>query len=159
MKNITFTLLSLALAACSGEQQATSNEAKAEAAVAKIEASATGNVAPGLPIADKQAKLDPSALPPAFEGRWGMKPEDCDIARSDTRGLLSVTGSKLTFYDAAATATVIGGSSRYKVVADLALSDRGRKWQRRDTFELTNAGTVLQRTEQDTGKTYRYEHC
>lgn len=159
MKNITFTLLSLVLAACSGEQQATSNEAKAEAAVAKIEASATGNVAPGLPIADKQATLDPSALPPAFEGRWGMKPEDCDIARSDTRGLLSVAGSKLTFYDAAATATVIGGSSRYKVVADLALSDRGRKWRRRDTFELTNAGTVLRRTEQDTGKTYRYDHC
>lgn len=158
MRKITALLLFLALAACSGKEQAATNEAVAEAAIAHIEASATGNVAPGLPVADKEAKLDRSALPPAFEGRWGMTPADCDIARGDTRGLLSITGSKLTFWDAGATASVVGGSSRYKVVADLALSDHGRKWQRRDTFELTNAGTTLQRTEA-AGKTYRYERC
>ncbi|MEG3123292.1 hypothetical protein [Sphingomonas sp. GB1N7] len=154
-------LAATSLAACSSRTSEADKDAQAEAAMAKVEASPDAKVAKGLPVVAAKPTKAPSAaaLPPAFEGRWGMNPADCDIARSDTKGLLIVKGNTLTFYEATATATVVGGPSRYKVVADLAYKGEGQEWRTRETLELTAAGTVLQRTGQSPVKTYRYERC
>ena len=153
-------LAATSLAACSGKTSEADKDAQAEAAMAKVEASPNAMVAKGLPVTTTPTKAPQNtALPPAFEGRWGMHPADCDIARSDTKGLLIVKGNTLTFYEATATAKVIGGPSRYKVVADLSYKGEGQQWQTRETLELTAASTVLQRTGQSPVKTYRYERC
>jgi len=155
---IPFCLIAtLAIAACSNDAPAV-NDAQAEAAVEQAARAANGTVPRGLPVSDETAALTPGALPPAFEGRWGLTPADCDVARSDTKGLLVIRGSTLTFYTASATARVVGGPSRYKVVADLTFTDKGATAPRRDRLALTAAGTVLQRTEPG-GQTYRYERC
>jgi hypothetical protein len=146
----------LALCACADSDAPTVNEAQAAAAIDNVRDVPERNVARGLPISDDRA-APPGALPPQFEGRWGMTPADCDVARSDTKGLLVIRGSNLTFYAASADAKVIGGPSRYKVIADLTFTDKGVT-PRRDQLELTSAGTVLQRSEPG-GKTYRYERC
>ena len=106
----------------------------------------------------RAVSLKPGELPPAFEGRWGLRPADCDIARSDTRGLLVIRGSDLTFYAVSGKAKVIGGPSRYNVIADLTFSDKGKTAPRREQYELASAGTTLLRTDPD-GKKFRYERC
>ncbi|WP_156363699.1 hypothetical protein [Sphingomonas sp. Leaf357] len=158
---LTGLLAAATLTACSGKTSTTDKDAQAEAAMAKVEASPDTRVAKGLPVVAAKPGKAPAAaaLPPAFEGHWGMRPADCDISRADTKGLLIVKGNTLTFYEATATATVVGGPSRYKVVADLAYKGEGREWRTRETLELTAAGTVLQRTGQSPVKTYRYERC
>ena len=154
-------LAATALGACNREPSAAEKDAAAEAAVARAEKAARdGKVAPGLPVAANPAKpVAPGSLPPAFDGHWGMRPADCDISRADTKGLLIVKGDTLTFYEATATAKVVGGPSRYKVVADLNYKGEGQEWRTRETLELTAAGTVLLRTGQSPTKTYRYERC
>ena len=146
----------LALGACSGSDAPAVNEAQAAAAIDTVQQAPERNVPRGLPISEERA-APPGALPPQFEGRWGITPADCDVARSDTKGLLVIRGSTLTFYTASAVAKVIGGPSRYKVIADLTFTDKGVA-PRRDQLELTSAGTVLQRAEPG-GKTYRYGRC
>ena len=147
----------LALGGCANDDAPSVNDAQAEAVIENVQQAPERNVPRGLPISEERA-APPGALPPQFEGRWGMKPSDCDVARSDTHGLLVIRGSNLTFYAASANAKVIGGPSRYKVVADLTFTDKGLTAPRRAQFELTAAGTVLQRTEPG-GKTFRYERC
>jgi len=153
-------LAATTLGGCSGNTSEADKDAQAEAAVARVETAPPGKVAPGLPVTTAPVKAPvATALPPAFEGHWGMRPADCDISRADTKGLLIVKGDTLTFYEATATAKVIGGPSRYKVVAELSYTGEGREWQTRETLELTAAGTVLLRTGQSPAKTYRYERC
>jgi hypothetical protein len=147
----------LALGACDNNDAPDVNEAQAEAVIDNVQQAPERNVPRGLPISEERA-APPGALPPQFEGRWGITPADCDVARSDTRGLLVIRASTLTFHAASATAKVIGGPSRYKVIADLTFSGKGAVPTRRDQLELTSAGTVLQRSE-PSGKTYRYERC
>ena len=158
-----------ALSACSKSPD-TDSDAHAEAVVAKAEASPDSTLKRGLPVGTTPTKpLAPTALPPAFEGHWGMRAADCDISRADTRGLLIVKGNTMTFYTAIATTKVVGGQSRFKVIADLSYKGEGKEWQTRETLELTAAGTVLMRTVlmstvlMRTGpspaKTYRYVRC
>lgn len=151
-------LVALALSACSNEKAPDVNEAQAAAAVENAARAADGNATRGLPVSDETAALKPGELPPAFEGRWGLRPADCDIARSDTRGLLVIRGSDLTFYAVSGKAKVIGGPSRYNVIADLTFSDKGKTAPRREQYELASAGTTLLRTDPD-GKKFRYERC
>ncbi|MEN2786628.1 hypothetical protein ACFOKI_01990 [Sphingomonas qilianensis] len=147
----------LAIAACADTAPEV-NDAQAEVAVDQAQQAADGNVLRGLPVSDDSVVVKPGQLPPMFEGRWGLTPADCDVARSDTKGLLVIRGSNLTFYTASADAKVIAGPSRYQVVADLTFTGKDAPAPRRDQLALTAANTVLQRTEPG-GQSYRYERC
>lgn len=151
MKHVALIATMLFLAACSSKSP--------QSDVALANAEAVAKPVPGLPVTDKKSLLRPDSLPPAFEGRWGEKPSDCDFSRSDTTGLLRLKGDTLNFYESTATAKLVGGASRYKVIADLTFRDSGKTWQARETYELTAGGTVLLRTAPALGKTYRYERC
>ena len=96
-------------------------------------------------------------LPPAFLGRWGITPADCDFSRSDTKGLLTVFADRLSFHESTARIDSLERRSPYRIVAALTLTGDGRTWQRRDTLDLASAGTILVRTEPSAA--YRYERC
>ena len=153
--------IALALAGCSSDA---SEDAKEKAAAANIEAvveqneaqaAALGLPRSGTPSPAKAAKT----LPPAFLGRWGITPADCDFSRSDTKGLVTVFADKLSFYESTAKVASLSAVSQYKVIADLNYTGEGQAWRKRTTLELITAGTALLRTEQSPAATFRYERC
>ncbi|MGH6614679.1 hypothetical protein [Sphingomonas sp.] len=150
-------VLAFTLAACSSEPSDNQAAASIEATVA---ANQSSDAARGLPKSDvpspaKEAKT----LPPAFLGRWGIMPADCDFSRTDTKGLVTVFADKLSFYASTAKVDALTRQSQYKMTADLNFTGEGRSWQKRTTLELVTAGTALVRTEQSPAATYRYERC
>ncbi|QNQ07857.1 hypothetical protein [Sphingomonas alpina] len=149
--------LALTLAACSSEPSDNQAAASIEATIAANESS---DAARGLPKSDApSAAKAAKTLPPAFLGRWGITPADCDFSRTDTKGLVTVFADKLSFYASTAKIDALSRQSQYKMTADLNFTGEGRSWQKRTTLELVTAGTALVRTEQSPAATYRYERC
>lgn len=98
-------------------------------------------------------------LPPAFSGRWGMNANDCDPARADNKGLMTITGDKLAFYESRATASDVHATSPGRVTAALAFSGEGQTWRRSTSLTLIEGGRTLIREEQDPAASFRYSRC
>ncbi|WP_052215496.1 hypothetical protein [Sphingomonas sp. ERG5] len=149
--------LVLASAACSPSPSDNQAAANIEATIAENQSS---DAARGLPKSDAPNPVRAArTLPPAFLGRWGITPADCDFSRTDTKGLVTVFADKLSFYDSTAKIDALTHRSQYKVTADLIFTGEGRTWTKRAALELVTAGTALLRTEQSPAATYRYERC
>jgi hypothetical protein len=103
----------------------------------------------------KQSKMIPTAL----QGRWGLAPNDCDISRSDTRGLLVVAKDRLDFYTSKATVDALSKASQYEVTADLTFTEDGKTWQRREHLQAALGDTRLLRTEESPRRTFQYVRC
>src|SRR3546814_15417418 len=88
---ITGAVLAIALSACSGGKRApepaASSDAGAEAAGASTSPASTAEVE--------------HSIPESLRGRWGLVPTDCTSTQGDAKGLLTVSGDTLTFYESA----------------------------------------------------------
>lgn len=139
MKRLIFPLLALAvLAAC---DSSTPDEAIAPAAtgeVAEPQATATASAEPS-PV--------PNTIPTAIQGRWGMVPADCDPARDDAKGLLTIGPTKLEFYESVGTLTGIEEASATRIRASFAFTGEGMAWQRDAALEVQDNGQTLIRRE------------
>src|SRR5690349_24973917 len=94
----------LAVAACGGTKPVDDKAVNTSAGLPDINATAPS--AAGEPHVDTQpAKPLPApaaAIPAALQGRWGLTPADCMPGRSDAKGLLTISGSELRFYESRA---------------------------------------------------------
>ena len=94
-------------------------------------------------------------IPSQYQGRWGMVPADCEPGRSDAKGLVTINGRTMRFYESLGTlaevrpaiATSFSGLFRY--------TGEGMSWTRVET--LTRSGDRLTRAT-DEG-TFRYTRC
>ncbi|MBN9507289.1 MAG: hypothetical protein J0I69_14845 [Altererythrobacter sp.] len=139
MKRLAFPLLALtALAACDrGAPDDTQTPAASEAA---IESPSAGITTPSpTPV--------PSTIPAAIQGRWGMVPADCDPARDDAKGLLTIGPTKLEFYESVGTLTSIAEASASRIRASFAFTGEGMEWQRDETLDVQDNGQTLIRRE------------
>lgn len=171
-------MLVLALAACGRRDEVPAhddvtaavpagNEAEVDAALGNIVMVDNGTPAPGVPDVSSPSASDlrrqARHFPAALQGKWGLTPADCDISRSDTKGVMTVRGDAVSFYDASAVVSAVPEKSSYRIVADLDYRGGGRTWRRRERFEVVNGGTMLQRTAPvppgTPPRTFRYEHC
>ncbi|AUW57671.1 hypothetical protein C1T17_05685 [Sphingobium sp. SCG-1] len=100
-----------------------------------------------------------SGLPTAFRGRWGMVRNDCDLSRSDTKGLVTVSASSLKFYESLGQLKSIDAVSPTEVKARFDFSGEGQNWTKTMTLKLENGGTTLVRIEQNPSATFRHEKC
>ncbi|MEO5866279.1 MAG: hypothetical protein ABIS14_10715 [Sphingomonas sp.] len=158
---LTATMLAPLLATgCHGDAK---GKATAAAVVAPITISATATPAPGVPAERAPNRAEAAklahAIPTALRGRWGMTPGDCDISRSDTKGLLIVSKDKLDFYESKARVDGLSKVSQNEVTADLMFSGEGKTWRAREHLRTGVAGTRLLRTEEAPHKTFRYVRC
>jgi hypothetical protein len=168
----------LLLAACSsGESGSNSSEdgsGGGGAGAAQVQqdtpANATGdpqNVAipleppPFLNNAAAQETARPAltAVPGAFQGRWGLVPADCEAGRADNKGLMTVAADRLTFYESRARATDVAATPS-RVTATLRYSGEGQQWSHGATMTLQDNGRTLvfDEPESDTG-VRRYTRC
>lgn len=99
-----------------------------------------------------------AAIPADFRGRWGMVPNDCIPARPDAKGLVTVTGDTLSFYESRARASDVVRIAPAKITADLAYTGEGQSWRREATLTLLDDGKTLVRDEGQAGA-FRYSRC
>ncbi len=98
-------------------------------------------------------------IPAAFRGRWGMVPEDCTSTRGDNKGLLTIDGETLHFYESRGTASAIALRSPTSFDATLAFTGEGQQWKRQTRLSLLQDGRTLVRSDQQPSSTTRYFRC
>src|SRR3546814_1708683 len=97
--------------------------------------------------------------PVDFQGRWGLVANDCDPARDDNKGLMTVAADTLKFYESRGVVKTVTIASPTKLTADLALTGEGQTWNKIATFTLLDGGKTLLRAENDPALSLRYSKC
>jgi hypothetical protein len=150
-----------ALAACGGNPVAENAEAAATLPAPQTVnvsdpsgAAPPANAAPGATPGRLGGEIAP--IPAALQGRWSLAPEDC-TAGSRGRGLLTVGGTELRFYESVArpTGNVEPATDSYS--ADFAFTGEGMNWSKFQTLQLQ--GGRLIRTESSPMTSFTYVRC
>lgn len=122
-----------------------------------------GNDATAAANADNQANgAEPAAtasIPAAFQGRWGMVPNDCQPGRADAKGLIEIDGTSLKFYEARATLTKVTSNAPENFSGTFAFSGEGQSWSKNETLQLSNSSKTLVRSETDPSMKFTYQRC
>ena len=145
-----------ALAACGG------NDPVAQDAN-KVDANADVDVLPPDEATDINGggnAVPPSgdnAIPAALHGRWGLTPADCDLERTDAKGLMVVSAGEIRFYESAARPTTGVQSTLDSVAGDFAFTGEGQNWIRYVALQIENGNLV--RTEIKPATSYTYARC
>lgn len=170
MKHISFPCLlaALALSACGGggpvadDVNQSGNVVRAvnsAAATARAATSASHSAAerdsPRPP--DPTVAAGRGGIPPALQGRWGMTPEDCTSTRGDAKGLLTITGTELRFYESRAIPDAKVQTGGRSISGDFNFTGEGQTWTRYQTLQIQDGKLV--RTESDPMASYTYARC
>ena len=116
-------------------------------------ANAEGMPVPPNPVPPEQTMG--AVIPAQYHGRWGMVPADCTSIRGDNKGLITVAGNSIKFYEAVATLKEQRPAIATSFSGLFAFMGEGQNWEKVMTFTLT--GNKLKRAE-ETG-TFTYTRC
>ena len=158
-----FALLPLlALAAC--QANAPDNAANDAAAAKQAEAPVkeVETLPPDETVVEPEneaAEAPTTAIPESMQGRWGLVPADCTSTRGDAKGLLTITGDTLKFYESRAMLTKVVGNWPEKLKAEFAFTGEGQSWTRTETLSLTNSSNTLVREDEELAQPLRYARC
>ena len=154
MKRLTLPLIALAaLSACDGSAP---EEAETPTATE------TGTATEAPPVDTTTPSPIPTAIPAAIQGRWGMVAADCEPGRSDAKGLLTISGTELEFYESVGTLDAIEEASATRIRASFDFVGEGMEWERDVTLAVENGGETLIRREEGEGASpdaFRYSKC
>ena len=158
----------LALAACQGAESDNADNAidnnvnAAEAANAEIEvlppdetAEPAGNAALNEAGDDSENSPPTIAIPAQYRGRWGLVPADCEPGRSDAKGLMTVGGDSIRFYEATAALQEQRPAIATSFAGVFVFTGEGQTWER--VVTLTRTGDTLKRAQAD--GTFTYTRC
>ncbi len=162
MKPIHFALPALLLvAACDNGTQGA--ETTAEEAAARGEMAANSSVAPApSPAPAETATPAPTEIPAALQGRWGLVPADCTSTRGDAKGLLTISATKLDFYESVGTLDTIMDAEPTRIRAAFDFEGEGMTWQREIVLDVQDDGATLIRREYGEDAApgpFRYAKC
>ena len=93
----------------------------------------------------------PTRIPQPFEGRWGLVPADCTSTKGDAKGLLTIAGNSLTFYEAKGTLAKVIAATTNSFDARYAFAGEGQTWKRTERFMLTG-NQLNRRTDAEPGQ-------
>ena len=137
---LVVALATLSLAACDSRSEPVPEPATGEAP-------ATTETAPPPPAPETTPAVQPTAIPAALHGRWGLTAADCEPGRPDATGLLTVTTNKLEFYESVGTLGGIEEGSENRIRANFDFTGEGMSWERDMTLDLQDGGQTLIRRE------------
>lgn len=146
-KPVVASVMTLALAACGGNDDPSPREVDTAVATANAQAEAANDQAEASPAPVPAATPTVAAIPMAFHGRWGMVPNDCDPARDDAKGLIEIDSSSLKFYESRARLTEVTQDAPENFTGTFAFSGEGETWTRSENLKLTGSSNTLTRTE------------
>src|SRR6478609_1496137 len=161
MKRISFVLPALlVLGACGNVtlgDDTTTEEAAAQGNLAE-----NSSVAPTLSPPVDTGTPAPTEIPATIRGRWGLVPADCDPARDDAKGLLTITAEKLEFYESVGTLDTIMEAEPSRIRAAFDFEGEGMTWQREVVLDVQDNGATLIRREYGEDAApgpFRYAKC
>ena len=108
---------------------------------------------------DTPLEITITQFPKAYFGRWGMTANDCAWGASDAKGLLSIQGSLVKFYESTGMMRNGKRETLNSVSSDFDMTGEGQKWQTHVRYRLAENRQQLVR--QDTGEPneYVYMRC
>ncbi|MCF2513544.1 hypothetical protein LVY65_00455 [Sphingomonas sp. G124] len=164
MKQIcSIALLALALAACqqsNDDNIAIDDTNTANAEVETLPPDETvSNDADN--VADGNSAETPTALaiPAAFHGRWGMVPADCTSTKGDAKGLISIDGNSIKFFESLGKLTKVTLNAPENFTGTFAFTGEGESWTNSQNLKLTGSSNTLIRSETDVAQSYTYKRC
>lgn len=154
----------LALAACAREPDG--NFAANQDAAANVKAPATNQ--PVLPVNDVTEPTPPPAgdgadepaaktIPAALHGRWGLVPGDCTTRLGDEKGLVTISGESMRFYESVAKPGTITERTDSRIGGEFDFSGEGSEWSKRMTWSA--AGNKLTRVDSEEDRRLVYTRC
>lgn len=96
-----------------------------------------------------------AAIPATYHGRWGMVANDCQPGRDDAKGLITIDGKTVKFYEAVATLKEQRPAIATSFAGQFDFTGEGQNWQKVMTF--TRTGDTLKRAEEE--GTFTYTRC
>jgi hypothetical protein len=96
-----------------------------------------------------------ATIPATYHGRWGMVPNDCQPGRDDAKGLITIDGKTVKFYEAVAKLKEQRPAIATSFAGQFAFTGEGQNWQKVMTF--TRTGDKLTRAEEE--GTFTYTRC
>jgi predicted small secreted protein len=146
MKRISLVVPALlVLAACDNGTQGA--DATAEGAAAEGQMAANSSVAPTPTPPPDTGTPAPTEIPEVLRGRWGLVPADCTSTRGDAKGLLTITGDELRFYESVGTLDTIMEADPMRIRAAFEFQGEGMTWQREVVLDVQDDGATLIRRE------------
>ncbi|MBO9517718.1 MAG: hypothetical protein J7493_06590 [Porphyrobacter sp.] len=140
----------MALSACNSETPETEDTTSVPAAEV-------------LPSPDPALAASPdSEIPEALRGRWGLVPADCEPGRDDAKGLLTITETKLEFYESVGTLEGIEEFDPSRIRASFNFTGEGQEWERDVVLDAQDQGKTLIRREYGEDAApgpFRYTKC
>ena len=112
------------------------------------EADDAGSTLPSPPGTPESAMI-----PAQYRGRWGMNPADCDQARSDNKGMITIGERSVRFYETTGTLKEQRPAIATSFSGLFAFTGEGQSWER--VLTLTRTGDTLNRADDDANYTYR----
>lgn len=162
MRTLALPFAVLALAACDNSRSSDSEPGEAVAtATAAPPASATETTTPSA-MPPAQTRPAANIIPTPIQGRWGLVPADCTSTRGDAKGLLTIDGTTLKFYESVATLDEIEEAGETRIRADFDFTGEGMTWQRDVTLDVQDGGKMLIRREYGEDAApgpFRYTKC
>jgi hypothetical protein len=158
----------LLLAACGGGQGSTgsnssSGESEGSAGATQVVEPTDANLQDDpqngvVPLDAPQPAATAASIPAAFQGRWALVPNDCDEARGDNKGLMTVGADRLRFYESRATPGAIRMAGPGRLQTTLSFVGEGQSWSHPTTLTVQEDGRVLVR-EEEGSDALRYTKC
>lgn len=87
----------------------------------------------------------PDRIPRALRGRWGMTRADCAAAGGNSKGLLTITGTSLRFYESVGSLRTIVEWAPRRLHAGFAFTGEGMSWNREMALDLDENGALTRR--------------
>ncbi|MFT3965489.1 MAG: hypothetical protein QM690_06375 [Sphingobium sp.] len=125
---------------------------------AEDEGPADNEAAPAVPAnAIGAASPGGQTVPVALQGRWGLVPKDCGPDAAIAKGLLTIDGKQLRFYESVGKPAVVNYPTPSRMEGRFSFTGEGMEWSK--DMALTVEGDTLTRTEKDPAASYRYTRC
>ena len=116
--------------------------------------SSAANVTKGAPAVPAG-----TMIPAAFHGRWGMGEGDCTSTRGDAKGLITVAGDAITFYESRARLTRVTQDAPENFTGEFAFTGEGQTWAKAQNLKLTGSSNTLIRTDTEPSASFSYQRC
>ncbi len=98
-------------------------------------------------------------IPAAFHGRWGMVLADCTSTLGDNKGLITIAGDTINFYESRGKLTKVTLNAPENFTGTFAFTGEGQSWTNSQNLKLTGGSITLVRSETDVAQSYSYKRC
>jgi len=101
-------------------------------------------------------------IPDTIQGRWGLVAADCTATDGSSKGLLTITPTRLEFYESVGRLVEVVELAPNHLQASFAFTGEGLEWQRQQVLDASEDGKTLTRRELGNGAApgpFSYMRC